>query len=91
MELWVRSQDKKRLISVTNLYIPISRNGEDFSIYTFDTDVELGIYKTEERAIEILDEIQNFMRDYACVKKIRLGGEIDMIPKPILIYNMPKN
>ena len=58
MNLWVRSQDKRYLISVTNLYIPISRNGEDFSIYTFDTDVELGIYKTEERAIEILDEIE---------------------------------
>lgn len=91
MELWVRSQDKKRLISVTNLYIPISRNGEDFSIYTFDTDVMLGTYKTEERALEVLDEIQNFMRDYACAKKInRLGGEINMIPKPISIYNMPK-
>lgn len=91
MELWVRSQDKKRLISVTNLYIPISRNGEDFSIYTFDTDVMLGTYKTEERALEVLDEIQNFMRDYACAKKINiLGGEINMIPKPILIYNMPK-
>ena len=62
MELWVRSQDKKRLISVTNLYIPISRNGEDFSIYTFDTDVELGIYKTEERALEVLDEIEDEMR-----------------------------
>lgn len=88
----MRSQDKKRLISVTNLYIPISRSGEDFSIYTFDTDVMLGTYKTKERAIEVLDEIQNFMRDYAWAKKInRLGEEIDMIPKPILIYNMPKN
>lgn len=91
MELWVRSQDKKRLIIVTNLYIPISRTEEDFSIYTFDTDVMLGTYKTEERALEVLDEIQNFMRDYACVKKInRLGEGIDMIPKPILIYNMPQ-
>ena len=38
----------------------------------------LGTYKTKERAIEILDEIQNFMRNYAYVK-------------PTLIYNMPKD
>lgn len=30
---------------------------------------ELDFYITKERAIEVLDEIQNFMRDYAYVKK----------------------
>lgn len=48
-------------------------------------------YYTKQLIKEILYEIKNFMRDYACVKKTnRLGEEIDLIPKPILIYNMPK-
>ena len=91
MELWVRSQDKKRLISVTNLYIPISRNGEDFSIYTFDTDVELGIYKTEERAIEILDEIQNI---FSLKIENTSYNEADLFLKAKMLnscYQMPKN
>lgn len=91
MKLWIRSQDKTTLINTRRIEV------DDNNIIVWDegryaSEIYLGIYKTKERAIEVLDEIQNFMRDYACVKKInRLGGEIDMIPKPILIYNMPKN
>lgn len=68
IELWVRSQDKRILQKVDNIFL--DANYENKRISTYDGDnVELGIYKTEERAIEILDEIQNFMRDYACAKK----------------------
>lgn len=102
MNLWVRSQDKEDLIKVDNLglayqekYNFMDKIGDidNYCICQFvdDYHVKLGTYKTKERAIEVLDEIQNFMRDYACVKKTnRLGEEIDLIPKPILIYNMPK-
>ena len=77
MELWVRSQDKRILQKVDNIFL--DANYEDKRISTYDGDnVELGTYKTKERAIEVLDEIQNFMRDYAYVK-------------PTLIYNMPKD
>ena len=51
----------------------------------------LGTYKTKERAIEILDEIQNKMLNGVFAKKINgLGEELDLIPNPILIYNMPE-
>lgn len=88
MELWIRSQDgilleKAEAIRITDY------NGV-FGI-AINNDYMFGVYTTEERAVEVLDEIQNFMRDYACVKKTnRLGEEIDLIPKPILIYNMPE-
>ena len=88
MELWIRSQDgilleKAEAIRITDY------NGV-FGI-AINNDYMFGVYVTEERAVEVLDEIQNFMRDYACVKKTnRLGEEIDLIPKPILIYNMPE-
>lgn len=98
MELWVRSQDKMNLVKVRQVGANYQNNKQIIANYIPDFYPNsgeyyelLGVYKSKERAIEVLDEIQNFMRDYAYVKKInRLGGEIDMIPKPILIYNMPK-
>lgn len=91
MELWVRSQDKKHLIKCEAIMYEETGIGYGLRAFTKNYDFDIGIYKTKERAIEVLDEIQNFMRDYVCVKKTnRLGEEIDIIPKPILIYNMPK-
>ena len=58
MNLWIRNQDKKLLIPINNaLYIPQSRTGENFGI--FYKDIMLGYYTKEERALEVLDEIQN--------------------------------
>lgn len=88
MNLWVRSQDKENLIPIKN---PICVYDNKI-IYKESASyvITIGTYKTKERAIEVLDEIQNFMRDYAFTKINRLGKEINLIPKPILIYNMPE-
>lgn len=60
MNLWVRSQNKTKLVPINDeLYIPNSRTGEDFGI--FYKDKMLGYYKTKERALEVLDEIQNYI------------------------------
>lgn len=61
MELWVRSQDKRILQKVDNIFL--DANYENKRISTYDGDnVELGTYKTKERAIEVLDEIQNILK-----------------------------
>ena len=61
MELWIRSQDKRILQKVDNIFL--DANYENKRIITYDGDnVELGTYKTKERAIEILDEIQNILK-----------------------------
>lgn len=72
MELWIRSQDKNKLMIVNSLYIPISRTDEDFGIYAKDEirDELLGIYKTKERALEVLDEID---------KRISLINSISLV------------
>ena len=61
----------------------------------FDKNTEyeiLGTYETKERAIEVLDEIQDKMLNGSFAKKINgLGEELDLMPNPILIYNMPEN
>lgn len=91
MELWIRSQDKRILQKVDNIFL--DANYEDKRISTYDGDnIELGTYKTKERAIEVLDEIQSSMKNFAFAKKVNgLGEELDLIPNPILIYQMPKD
>ena len=61
MNLWVRSQDKRILQKVDNIFL--DANYENKRISTYDGDnIELGTYKTKERAIEILDEIQSLLQ-----------------------------
>lgn len=58
MELWIRSQDRRILQKVDNIFL--DANYENKRISTYDGDnIELGTYETKERALEILDEIQN--------------------------------
>lgn len=60
MNLWVRSQDKRILQKVDNIFL--DANYENKRISTYDGDnIELGTYKTKERAIEVLNEIQNYI------------------------------
>ena len=66
MDLWIRSQDKMNLVKVNQInvnyqdkrqiianYIPdfIGNQGDYYDI--------LGSYSSKERALEVLDEIQN--------------------------------
>ena len=57
MDLWIRSQDKETLCKVDDIHI------EEQSLYT-DTHLKicLGTYKTKERALEVLDEIQMLLQ-----------------------------
>ena len=65
MELWIRSQDKTRLTKVNDLYVV--GYGNDWAIdgYYINSvdDFDLGIYSTKERALEVLDEIQQLIED----------------------------
>ena len=58
MELWIRSQDKLKLVKVNYVYV-IENKINSFSIYgeTIDSGPIIGRYKTKERALEVLDEI----------------------------------
>lgn len=60
MELWIRSQDKEVLTSVVDIWKDADKN-EIWSKSSFATKNCLGIYKTKERALEVLDEIQNYI------------------------------
>ena len=83
MELWIRHQNKTILQKVDNLLISDGNNAErTFNIYTNSLLVQnvLGRYKTKERAIEVLDEIQKLL------KTAELNDDINVI-----VYQMPKD
>lgn len=61
MDLWIRSQDRKRLIPKPNLYVVYSEGSK--CTYIGDSMIgHIAKYETEERAIEVLDEIQNILK-----------------------------
>lgn len=59
MDLWIRSQDKKELRA--NPKLGLDKLKDEYYIvdrYDFERAIILGVYKTEQRALEVLDEIQ---------------------------------
>ncbi len=70
MELWIRSQDKTKLVKVDNIsYLDVADDYEK-EVHSLWNDCKgvLGIYKTKERALEVLDEIQNILRPKGILK-----------------------
>lgn len=67
MELWIRSQDKKKLIKVNEIKIESVKDGNSF-IYSNITD--LGTYKSKERALEVLDEMQKLLQPQMVLSKV---------------------
>jgi hypothetical protein len=55
MDLWVRSQDKLALTKVNSIGIEYDKKLVGYG----NICVKLGEYKTKERALEVLDEIQS--------------------------------
>ncbi len=62
MELWIRSQDRTFLRKVNTIGIV---EGRDFWSIDENLTSSFGKYKTKERALEILDEIQTKINNIA--------------------------
>lgn len=81
MELWIRSQNKEVLAKVDVLYV---EEGKKYSnIYDgydiADDKRRYGRYKTRDKAIEVLSDIQH--------KMISLS---DSMNRQLYVYEMPK-
>ena len=77
MELWIRSQDKECLMKVSKLDLDNDKTG--IFCYSYDDMNLIGKYKTKNRAIEILDEISNKIKNQFIVKANCLLKPSDMI------------
>ena len=85
MDLWIRSQNKERLRLPSNLRIYQEVGQTDFNIQ--DDGCILGTYKTKERALEVLDEIQEAQLGnyhYRCPSNVKVSNE------NMIVYEMPK-
>lgn len=70
MNLWVRSQDKMNLVKIRQISLNYRNNKQIIANYMpdyFENSGEyyelLGTYKTKERALEVLDEIQDLLQN----------------------------
>jgi len=83
MELWIRSQNKGTLMKVEIL------GQTDGIIKAFfpNGNVGLGNYETVERALEVLDEIQNKLIDF----KVEFNDSgVTYKDVSVLVYEMPE-
>ena len=107
MELWIRSQDKMNLACVYSLYVierDFAKNDSIWWEIFCNDEISLGLY-LKERALEVLDEIQNILKPQLLIRrnddndKVLLGAlqkgvtqKIDMEYKELstYVYEMPK-
>lgn len=86
MDLWIRSQDRKKLVK--SGYLTIFLSDTNWFIYSDTTTgepFEIGKYKTEERALEVLDEIQDILNPNGLKGSIINASRINTY-----VYEMPK-
>ena len=86
MELWIRSQDKMNLVKVRQISVNYQDNKQIIANYMpelYENSGEyyeiLGTYKTKERTLEVLDEIQDLLQN-------AYVGSLNRI-----VYQMPKD
>ena len=105
MELWVRSQDKENTVKIMNQY-GLKYNDKKMIIANYQPDFTdkydgyyevLGTYKSKERALEVLDEIQNAILGIIADedveeqdKKRYTGTAIASRVSENIVYEMPK-
>ena len=59
--MYIRSQDKEELVKLSKLSINCSSNSYYISVPDVSPYHSIGDYKSKERCIEALDEIQHFL------------------------------
>ena len=77
MELYIRSQDRLILEKYETLQLCQNPDGTWF----FNSGLVLGKYKTKERALEVLDEIQKIlmpMISYKPITKVKMDSVKDL-------------
>ena len=81
MDLWIRSQNKEKLCKIENIkYIDTSDDFEDDTHPLWnDNNGILGIYKTKERALEVLDEITNLIKPKYLIRMDNHGPVNDFL------------
>lgn len=100
MELWIRSQDKEDLIEVHSVEVDAKDKIKIITLINANTIIDLGTYKSKERALEVLDEIQSILnlKDmYKYDRELVLKSwenvdeeQVKIVRQQMSVYEMPK-
>ena len=101
MKLWIRSQDKMALAKFDLLILEKIPENNDKYMFIADHYKNMGVYATKERALEVLDEIQDRIIKLSALDMIGLPNEQiaksfnkvfleDGITNLKAVYEMPK-
>lgn len=90
--MWIRSQNKKDLINCKNLGIRKRLNEYVVvSISECGDFYPLGSYSSEEKALDVLDEIQELIADKQFCKIYKAEFENFVLNNCVQIYEMPQD
>ena len=87
MDLWIRSQDKMNLCKAKDLVIRENHSGYGDTDYVIQDVYTMGTYKTKERALEVLDEISEWLDEMRYLEICMKNNQIHK-SKPC-VYKMP--
>lgn len=96
MELWIKSQDKECLLKTDIVMLEEIEENKEYWIYAGHEKYEpyrvFGVYHTKERALEILDEIQNILKPKYIVdtSSIRPDGDF-YVENGMILQNYSAN
>lgn len=88
MGIWIRSQNKEKLINVNKIEIEYTDVAMDktqlksIEYAIWGDNVKLGIYSTKEKALKVLDEIQE------CIEANNSHHNSQWDSTPHLVYNV---
>lgn len=91
--MWIRSQSKKVLLNVNQVTINNTKDESEYYIHGYSErgiDI-LGAYSTEEKALKVLDEIQDAIEDTFYYNIENLGCGSYALKKGCEIYEMPQD
>lgn len=89
--MWIRSQRRNTLVNIN--FMRVINDGNFCLICGATTDgfdCELGVYSTEEKALKVLDEIQDAIEDTGFYRIDNIGHGTYAFSKGVLVYQMPQ-
>lgn len=91
--MWIRSQDGKSLTDCDSF--AVERFFEQYEVVTLSDrsgiSVALGIYSSEEKALDVLDEIQELIEDKQFCKTYKAEFENLVLNNGVQVYQMPQD
>lgn len=94
MELWIRSQDREKLVLTKGFetqHTNYDGGCQIFAVWQNNYQM-VGKYKSKERALEVLDEIQSILDAFVNSNYLKNVTDVSkqVYIAPFIVYEMPK-